>query len=201
MLGFLIGTACLIGLIKTLRHGRRHGYGGCHPAMYGGPGWGYGGGCHHDHHDRHDRHDRGHGGPGAPWEGSGPGDLRGASPEALRRMLRPLFETLSTTPGQERVIVEAVSGLQGRGKEIREALRTTGSDTARAFEGASFDETAMGEAFARQDAALESFQKAWIDALMKVHEALDEGQRRELARLMERGMGFFGRWGRGHYRG
>lgn len=59
----------------------------------------------------------------------------------------------------------------------------------------------MGEAFARQDAALESFQKAWIEALMKVHEALDEGQRRELARLMERGVDIFSRFGRGPYQG
>ncbi len=116
-------------------------------------------------------------------------------------MLRPLFERLATTPGQERVMVEAALGLQGRGRDIKEALRATGGDTARAFEGASFDEAAMGEAFARQDAALESFQKAWIDALMKVHEALDEGQRRELARLMARGVDFFSRFGRGPYRG
>ncbi len=200
MLGFLIGTACLIGLIKTLRCGRRHGCGGggCHPGMYAGHGWGgcpggggwRGGGHHREGHEGHEGR-----GDGPPW------GFAGASPEGLRRMLRPLFETLSTTPGQERVIVEAVQGLQGRGKEIKEALRATGGDTARAFEGSSFDEAAMGEAFARQDAALESFQKAWIDALMKVHEALDEGQRRELARLMERGLGFFGRWGRSAYRG
>ena len=29
MFGFLIGTACLIGLIKVLRGGRGYGYGGC----------------------------------------------------------------------------------------------------------------------------------------------------------------------------
>jgi hypothetical protein len=194
MLGFLIGTACLIGLIKTLRRGPGYacGGGGCHPGMYAGHGCGH-------HHGGHPRDGAGFddGPHGGPWARGG----FASSPEGLRRMLRPLFERLSTTPGQERVIVEAALGLQGRGREIKEALRATGGDTARAFGSASFDEAAMGEAFARQDAALESCQKAWIEALMKVHEALDEGQRRELARLMERGVDIFSRFGRGPYRG
>lgn len=46
MIGFLIGVACLIGLVKVLRHGR------C---------WGSGGGCHGGRHGHHGR-GRGRGG-------------------------------------------------------------------------------------------------------------------------------------------
>ena len=45
MIGFFIGTACLIGLLKTLRHGRGCHGGGCHGGGYGRwrSGWGGGG--------------------------------------------------------------------------------------------------------------------------------------------------------------
>ena len=58
----------------------------------------------------------------------------------------------------------------------------------------------MADAFTKQDAALESTQKALFEALAKVHEVLDERQRRELADLMERGLGGWGPWGAGPYR-
>ncbi len=188
MLGFIIGTACLIGLIKTLRHGRACGYGGC---GYGGRcGGGGGGGCggggcgggwgrghHHGHH--------GH------WGG-------GRDPQ--RWMLRGLFERLDTTPGQEKVILEAVETLRAKGREGRDAVHGTAGDVAKAFRGERFDEAAMVEAFTRQDAALESAQKGLFEALAKVHEVLDERQRRELADMLERGVGFWSNWRGGPYR-
>ncbi len=191
MIGFIVGTVCLIGLIKVLRHGRcGGGYG------YGGRcgGYGYGGGCgrgacgggfggpfgHHGHH--------GHG----PW-GEGGGD-------PARWMLRGLFQRLDTTPGQEKVILQAVETLREKGREGRDAVRGTGADVAKAFRGERFDESAMADAFTRQDAALESAQKGLFEALAKVHEVLDERQRRELADMMERGLGMWSRWGGGPYR-
>lgn len=190
MIGFVVGTLCLIALVKTVRRARYgYGYGGCgrglHASHCGPMGGHYGspwGG--------------GEGGPGRPPYG----DPRWADGGSLRFMLRPLFEQLQTSPGQERVILEAVETMQARGREVRDAVQSTGADSARAFRGERFDETAMGEAFARQDATLETVQKAWIDALMKVHEALDERQRRALADLMERGVGFFGRFRGAPYR-
>lgn len=159
MIGWLIGTACLLGLVKVLRRGRGH---RC--------------GAH-----------RGCGGHG-PWSGHGhPGDVH-------RWMLRGLFERLDTTPGQEKVILQAADALREQARTGREALRATGGDAARAFRGERFDEGAMAEAFARQNAALEAAQKALFEALAKVHEALDERQRREVAELLERGVGPWSRW-------
>jgi len=179
MIGFIVGTACLIGLIRTLRGGRC-GHGGC------------GGGCGRG---RCGGDDRGHG--HGPW---GRGGGRWDDGAALRFMLRPLFERLATTPGQERVILDAAELMRGRVAASREALRGTASDAAKAFRGERFDEGVMGESFARQDEALEATQKALFEALQKVHDALDEQQRRDFSDHIERFTGAAGRWGRGPYR-
>lgn len=180
MIGFLIGTLCLMGFVKTLRrarYGHRGGYASCGPAM--GP-WG------HHHHRR------------GPWghpfrEDGGPW----ASPHAVdpaRFWLRGLFERLATTPGQERVILEAVSALRAQGLEFRAAAEATGDAAARAFRADSFEVGVIGDAFAKQSLALEGAQKAVVEALHKVHEALDERQRRLLAELLDRGLDLFGRF-------
>jgi hypothetical protein len=187
MIGFLIGTACLIGLMKVLRRGRCHGY-----------GYGYGGGCGGGMRRGWGGHG-GHGGHG-PWGGHEGQGGRWGGGDMPRWMLRGLFERLDTTPGQEKVILQAVEGLREQTRSAREALHATGGHAAKAFRGERFDESAMAEAFTKQDAALESAQKALFEALAKVHEALDERQRRELADLMERGVGPWSAWGAAPYR-
>ncbi len=187
MLGFIVGTACLIGLIRTLRHGHcghgGYGYGG----GYGGCGGGRCGG--------------GRCGGGGRWAGrEHGGGGRWDDGSALRFMLRPLFERLATTPGQERVILEAAEALRARATATKDALRSTAGDAAKAFRGERFDEGVMGESFAKQDEALEATQKAVFEALQKVHDALDEQQRRDFADYIERFTGASGRWGRGPYR-
>jgi hypothetical protein len=178
MLGFIVGTACLIGLIKTLRYGRcGHGHGGCGGGRCGGHGRGY------------ERGPWGHREGGRWDDGAG-----------VRFMLRPLFERLATTPGQERVILDAAEAMRARVAASRDALRATAGDAAKAFRGERFDEGVMGESFAKQDEALEATQKALFDALQKVHDALDEQQRRDFAEHIERFTGAGGRWGRGPYR-
>lgn len=174
MIGFLIGTACLIGLIKTLRHGY-----GCHG--------GYSHGCHGMSRCG-----------GGRWNHHGGRTWGGGDPQ--RWFLRGLFERLDTTPGQEKVILQAAEQLRAQMRTGREALHDTGAHAARAFRGERFDEAAMADAFTKQDAALESTQKALFEALAKVHEVLDERQRRELADLMERGVGAWAPWGAGPYR-
>ena len=169
MLGFIVGTACLIGLIRTLRRGCC-GRGGC---GYGGCCCCGGGRC-----------------SGGRWD-------EGA---ALRFMLRPLFERLATTPGQERVILDAAESLRARVKASKESLRVTAVDAAKAFRGERFDEGAMGESFAKQDEALKATQKSMFEALQKVHDALDEKQRRDFAEYIERFTSASGRWGHGPYR-
>ena len=179
MLGFIVGTVCLIGLISTLRRGRC-GHGGCGGGRCGG--------------GRGDRDEHGHG----PWGRHGCG--RWDDGAALRFMLRPLFERLATTPGQERVILDAAEAMRARLAASKYALRVTAGDAAKAFRGERFDEGVMGESFAKQDEALEATQKAVFEALQKVHDALDERQRRDFADHIERFTGAAGRWGRGPYR-
>lgn len=183
MLGFLIGTACLIGLVKVVRAGR------C--------GSGYGGGCGH-RHGRGWGHDHGHRhGHGGGWGGWGGGWARGGS----GFWLRGLFERLDTTPGQEKVIKQSVDEIFEATQGARGELDRTRADVAGALRAGNVDETAMGELFARHDDALRELRKAFVGSLAKVSEALDEEQRKKLADLIERGVGRggFGRAG-GPYR-
>lgn len=203
MFGFILGTVCLVGLMKTLRRARHGYYGGHWGRGYALGGACGGGACGYGGHGPW-----GHGGHGGPFGGGfgprggrgfeggeGPWGARGGDP--LRWMLRGLFERLDTTPGQEKVILAAVEAMRAKGGEIRDAVHGTGGDVAKAFRGERFDESAMADAFTRQDAALENAQKALFEALAKVHEVLDERQRRELAELMERGLGFWSHRGFG----
>lgn len=176
MCGFLLGTACLIGLIVTLARGR----GGCGSHWRrGGYGWGGGGYGRaawtegHGDHGHHGHHHRG------GWAGN-------------RWFLRGLFERLDTTPGQEKVIVAAVNEIREAGEALRGELQRTRADVAKAARSPSFDETLMGEAFARHDQAMDTMRKATVGAMAKIHEALDERQREILADLIESGPGFFG---------
>ena len=189
MIGFIIGTLCLIGLAKTVRRAR-YGYcgysGSCGPSL--GPSHGPWG------HDPYrgpwggPRHPRGWGHPG-PW---GAPDAA-ANMDPAKFWLRGLFERLGTTPGQERVILEAVTALRNQGGELRGAAESTGAAASKAFRADSFDVAVLGDAFAKQSMAVESAQKSVVEALHKVHEALDERQRRILADMLDRGLDLFGR--------
>jgi Spy/CpxP family protein refolding chaperone len=174
MLGMLIGTVCLIGLIKTLRWGRRgggwghrghRGHGGCGGGGYGRRGWGGGG----------------------PWDGD---DERGGGwgPGAF---MRGMFRRLDTTPGQEKVIVQAIDEMRAAAREARGEARTSRTDVAKALRSESFDAVLFGEMFARHDTTLEGVRKAAVGAFAKIHDALDEKQRARLAEMLESGPGFF----------
>jgi Spy/CpxP family protein refolding chaperone len=176
MLGFIIGTVCLIGLIKVLRRGRgwhgRMGYGGGSCAR--GGGYGYDGYGH-----------RGWGGGGGP-----------------RWFLRSAFERLETTPGQEKAILSALDELRENKKVVREEMQATRADFARAVAGGLVDDSTLEETFARHDRLLAQLRVSFVEAVKKITEALDEKQRKQIGDLLEGG-GFFGRgprWG-GPYRG
>lgn len=172
MLGFLVGTACLIGLVKVLRAGRRGG-------ACGGRGWS----GHHGHHG---------------WKGGG----WGRSARGGGFWLRGLFERLDTSPGQEKVIKQSVEELFDAGRGVRGELEQSRRDLAAALRSGVIDETAMGELFARHDDKLREARKTLVGSLAKVNDALDETQRKQLADLLERGLGGFGRFGGdGPYRG
>lgn len=159
MIGFAIGIACLWGLFRVLRGGRRwggYGHHSCHRGGWGGPRWG-----------------RGRRGG---WSGD----------DAPMFFLRGLFERIGTTPAQERVIRNAVEEVFDAGRGFKEKVRASRSDVAQAFRGESFDETIMADLLTRHDDAIDEVRKAIVGSLAKIHEALDADQRAELARWLER---------------
>ncbi len=173
MIGFLIGSACVLGLVGAVR--RHHGHGGCSGGRFGGQGRGGWGG-----------RSWGRGGWGG---GFGP-----------RFFLRSLFERLDTTPGQEKVVVAAVDELRETGRKARADMREARKDVATAFRSPVFDENAVGAATARIEGVVDDARKAGIATFAKVHEALDDRQRQMVADMLERGGEAF--WhddeGRGH---
>ena len=178
MIGLFIGTACLIGFIATMRRGRfGHGHHGFGHACQGGFGRGY------DRYGYGPRDPRdftgGRGGTRASW-------FRGFD------MLRGAFRELDTTPGQEKVLREAASGLWSRGREAKAALRDARKGFAQSVREESFDEVALGEATAKLEEATDAMRKAIIDALAKVHGVLDERQRKVFADFIESGGPGFG---------
>lgn len=159
MLGFLIGTVCLIGLVKLLRANR------CE-RFHGGSGCSRGWRRHHGHR---------RGGRGF-W-------------------LRGLFERLDTSPGQEKVIKQSAEELFDAARGLRTELDHSRRELANALRSGVVDETSMGEMFARHDEKLRELRATAVGAFVKVNDALDEEQRRELADLLERDLG------RGMFRG
>ena len=147
MFGFVFGTACLAGLIYTLRRGRWH------PHRHGGPGrW--------------------------SWRGR----------------MRWLFERLDTSPGQEKVIVQAADELTEAFEKMRDEMSATRAAIARSLRGETFDAVTLRELDARHDELIDNLRKTLRASLSKIHEALDSKQRRELADLLEHG------WGSGYRR-
>ena len=192
MLGFLVGTICLVALVKVVR---RHHYGYGH---FGGAGpWGYGGGCGH------------RGG----WHGGPPGYGRGWDDEEdefsrwdarLRHGgggffgLRAIFARLDTTPGQEKAIKAAFDELRARARAVKDDARGMRGDLASALRGESLDAETLGTVASRASGAVDALRDAAIGAVLKVHDVLDERQRAIAADLIESGPRFGGGWrGRG----
>lgn len=176
MLGFVIGAACLLGLVAMWRRGPR--------ACGAGHGWGGPFGHAHAFHGLHGFHGC------SGRSGRGP---RGGF--GRRTFSHWLFERLETTPGQEKVILGVLSDLWESGAKLRAEAHRSRTDLAHVLRGAAFDETHLGELFARHDGAIEAARKDLVGAIAKVHDVLDERQRARLADLIERGGPF---WTRRH---
>ena len=174
MIGFVIGTLCLVGLVKTVCRGRGWSGGGCH-----------GGACHGG--GRH--------GGGGRFGGRGWGGGFGR-----RSAARFLFEILDATPGQEKVILGAMDDVRAAGDEAKKQWRAARAETAGALRGDVLDEGALAGASTRLEAAGQTLRDAMTAALARVHEALEPDQRRRLAELVDDGPAFFDRFGGGPYR-
>lgn len=139
----------------------RHGYRGCGPSRFG--------------------HGFDHGGPGRPG-GGWSSAYKWGWPDWLATRL-------DASPEQSRVIRNEVDGFMDSTKELRRELRLSRDDIGRAMRGDSFDEEVMGETFGRQDDRIREIREALVGALARIHDVLDERQRRRLAELLETGPG------------
>jgi len=165
----LIWGACAIAVIAVLKH-RRH----CHRGWghgYGG-GWEAGGEC-----------GRGYGPPCG--RGSGGGFRR----FGLRAMVRGLFERLGTTPGQEKVIVKALEDLREVGLHAKGEIKATRKDFADAFRRGPIDEASVADIFVRHDTVISETRRKAVEAVGRIHEALDDEQRAHVADIIEHGAG------------
>lgn len=154
MLGFIIGTFCLIGLIRTLKAGRHGGW---------GHGWGHHGyGCH-------------------PGDSAGRGRRRWRS---KRAWLRYMFERLDTMPGQEKAILAIADQVGAMLREARSDWEKAREDMARALRAETLDQAALSDASTRLDEASQRLRETISSALGQLHELLDQRQREELADML-----------------
>ena len=165
MFGFFFGAACLVGLAMILRRRRYRGCGA----------WGHGWHQHGHHH--------GEGG----WQGG-----RGGGRFSWHGFLASRLEA---TPEQQKVIRDELEGFWEKTRELRRELRLSRDDIAKAMRSDAFDEEVMGESFSRQDDRIREIREALVGALAKIHDVLDERQRRRLADLVESMDRFGGRGG------
>lgn len=196
-LGLLFGIIAFGALLKigacAFRRARWHAYGGY--GFGGGPGGCGEGGC--GPRGRH-RFGRGFGRHG--WQGRDGDEERGEGGDrdprqgfGRRFFLRFLFEKLDTTPGQEKVIAEAFEEIKEAVKNAKSEWAASRTRVADAMRGAEFDVEAVGDAWARHDSTFEAVRLKITTTMQRVHEVLDEHQRKILAELIEKG-GPFGRW-------
>lgn len=187
MFGFVLGTACLVGLGMMARRRRRwyaHAYGGGCGSACGGyvrHGW-------HGHHGHHGHHGPWGGGFHEP-DGGWAGPQGGLGNRWLRGGLFMVMRRLQLTPDQQTVVREELERLGTSLREHRQEWSTSRRDVAQAMRGESFDATVMGELFGRHDERLTEARKAVMEALGKIHAVLDETQRARLAELIDRGAG------------
>lgn len=182
MLGFLVGTLCLIGLFKVIKH-QRYGYAGY------GHHFGGGGGCGKSMRGGHDHH----GGMGFGGFGGFPGFGGGFGRMGARGPLRYVFSRLETTPGQEKVISEEVENVMTAVQSIKGDFSSVRQTLANAVRSPVFNVEAIAELQVKQDIAIEKVREAIKTSLSKIHESLDDKQRQELAHIIEGGF----RGGRG----
>lgn len=121
-------------------------------------------GCHGGHH-----HGFGHRGFGA------------------RFFFRRVLERLDTTPGQEKVIREAIHDLQDEAYGLRREIRGTRSEIADALRAPELDKALLDRVFAKHDEVIEKLRASLVSSADRVHSTLDEQQRKRLADMIESG--------------
>ncbi len=125
------------------------------------------------------------------------GRARGFRGGRGRFVLNRLLDRLDTTPGQEKVIREAVDTLMDDLHDAKREFRGSRTDVAQVIRSETLDRAQVEALFTRHDVVIDRVRQNALDAFGKVHEMLDERQRKILAEIVESGP--FGRgFGRFH---
>ncbi len=112
-----------------------------------------------------------------------------------------VFERLDTSPGQEKEIRAAIREFREEAWGLRGQWGATRSAAVDSFGEDLFDEGPLDALFIEQDEKIGNVRDALKKALQRVHEALDDEQRAELASWLKRwGSGRGGRRAWGPYR-
>lgn len=98
-----------------------------------------------------------------------------------------ILERLDTTPGQEKVIREAVSDFKEEAWSLRGEVRGTRSELAQALRAPELDKVLIDRVFAKHDEVIEKLRALGLRTAEQVHGTLDERQRKQLADMIESG--------------
>ena len=123
--------------------------------------YGYGGGCHGGHHG------------GRGW--------------GRRFFFHRILDRLDTTPGQEKVIREAIHDFKEGAWSLRSEVRGTRTEIAQALRAPELDKALIDRVFAKHDEVIEKLRASLLETTDKVHGTLDERQRKQLADMIESG--------------
>jgi hypothetical protein len=98
-----------------------------------------------------------------------------------------ILDRLDTTPGQEKVIREAVHDFKEEAWTLRSEVRGTRSEIAQALRAPELDKAVIDRVFAKHDEVIEKLRASLLSTADKVHGTLDERQRKQLADMIESG--------------
>jgi Spy/CpxP family protein refolding chaperone len=102
-----------------------------------------------------------------------------------RRGLYRIFQKLETTPGQEKVILSAISDLKEHARDARAGMRGTVNEVAEALRGEDFDDDAFAAIFEPHLSRIENLRSEFARTVHKIHEVLAPEQRDRLADFIE----------------
>ena len=104
-----------------------------------------------------------------------------------RWMLNALLDRLDTTPGEEKVVRETVEGFVDELHSARREFKGSRGEVAQAVRGPSVDAALLETVFARHDQTIAHVRQSALAAFGKIHDTLDDRQRKILADLIESG--------------
>lgn len=102
-----------------------------------------------------------------------------------RRGLWYLFRSLDTTPGQEKVIRDALLELQDAAGELRAQTREARPQLAEMLRAERVNEDALDSWLDSRMRAFDTLRPRVVRAVQRVHEVLDERQRRMFGDFVE----------------